>query len=188
MGDSSTPELSSEGSEMKSQSWSANSMDWDYESDETDPKTIFSGPKGSTNVMGVAERNKENTIKDDESVIRNVTRIEDQEDAPEAEVESPGKMFYGGIWWNSSWIKDMDLYDDNENWRCGDDSIMEENPEEDPEEEEDPVEEEDPEEKDPEEDPEEEDPEEDPEEGVNKGETSTGDSMDKSFSDSNITP
>ena len=182
MGDSSTPELSSGDSEMESQSWSANSMDWDYESDETDPKIIFSGSKGSNNVMGVAKRNKKNTIKDTESVIRNVTRIEDQEDAPDAEVESPGRMFYGGIWWNSSWIKDMDLYDDNENWRCGDDSIIEENPEEDP------AEEADPEEEDPEEDPEEEDPEEDPEEEVNKGEASVRDSMDRSFSDSNITP
>jgi len=176
MGDSDTPELSSEGSEMESQSWIANSMDWDYESDETDPKTIFSRPKGSTNMMGVAGRNKENTIKDAESVIRNMPGIEDQEGASDAEVESPGKMFYGGIWWNSNWIEDMDLYDDHEYWRCGDDSIIEEDPEEDPEEE------------DPEEDPEEEDPEEDPEEGVHKGEASAGDSMDKSFTDSNTTP
>ena len=82
-------------------------------------------------------------------------------------------MFYGGIWWNSTWVEDMDLYDDHEYWRCDDDAIMEE---------------EDPEEEDPEEDPEEEDPEEDPEEGVHKGETSAGDSKDESFTDSNTTP
>ena len=52
----------------------------------------------------------------------------------------------------------MDLYDDHEYWRCGDDSIIEE------------------------------DPEEDPEEGVHKGEASAGDSMDKIFTDSNTTP
>jgi len=30
------------------------------------------------------------------------------------ELEHQGKMFFGGIWWNSTWAEDMDLYDDHE--------------------------------------------------------------------------
>ena len=177
------PELSSESSETESLSWIVNSMDWDYESDETDPETIFSRPKGSANMMGEVGHNNKDTIRDAESIIRNMPGIEDQEIVSNAEMESSGKIFYGGIWWNSNWAEDMDLYDDHEYWRCEDDTIIEEEEEL---EEEDP--EEDPEEEDPEEDPEEEDPEEDPEEGVHKGEASAGDSKDKSFTDSNTTP
>ena len=60
------------------------------------------------------------------------------------EVESQGRISFGGIWWNASWAHDWDLYDDYEYQKYDDDFIMES---EDPEEED----EEDPEEEDPEE-------------------------------------
>ena len=65
-------ELSFESSETESLSWIANSMNWDYESDETDPETIFIGPKGSANMMGVVGHNNKDTIRDAESIIRNM--------------------------------------------------------------------------------------------------------------------
>jgi len=124
-------------------------------------------------MMGLVGHNNKDTISDAESVIRNVPVIEDQRVVSNDEMGSQGKMFYGGIWWNSTWVEDMDLYDDHEYWRCEDDAIMEEI---------------DPEEEELEEDPEKEDLEEDQEEGLHKGEASTGDSKDKSFTDSNTTP
>ena len=33
--------------------------------------------------------------------------MEDREVVPNDEMESQGKMFYGGIWWNSTWAEDM---------------------------------------------------------------------------------
>ena len=118
--------LSSDSSGTESLSWIANSMDWDYESDETDPETIFSGPKDSVDTMGLVRHNNKDTISDAESVIRNVSVNEDQGVVSNDEMGSQGKMFYGGIWWNSTWVEDMDLYDDHEYWRCEDDTIMEE--------------------------------------------------------------
>ena len=55
------PELSSDSSGTESLSWIANSMDQDYESDETDPETIFSGPKGSVDTMGLVGHNNNDT-------------------------------------------------------------------------------------------------------------------------------
>ena len=44
---------------------------------------------------------------------------------PDDELKPQGRIFFGGIWWNSSWAEDMDLYDDHEYWRCEDDATME---------------------------------------------------------------
>ena len=82
------PELSFDSSETESLSWIANSMDWDYESDETDPETIFSGPKGSVNMMGLVGHNNRDIIGDAKSVIRNMLVMEDQEVVPNDEMES----------------------------------------------------------------------------------------------------
>ena len=156
-------------------------MDWDYESDETDPKTIFIGPKDSDDTTGLVGHNNKDTISDVESAIRNMPMTEDHGVILDDELEHQGKMFFGGIWSNSTWAEDMDLYDDHKYWECEDDAIMgkvdpkEEDPEENPEEE------------DPEEDPEEEDPEEDPEEEVQKGKVLVEDSKDESFTGSNTT-
>ena len=61
-GRSDAPGLSSDSSGTESLSWIANSMDWDYESDETDPETIFSRPKGSVDTTGLVGHNNKDTI------------------------------------------------------------------------------------------------------------------------------
>ena len=43
MGDSKMSGSSSDGPELESLSWIADSMDWEFESDETDPKVILKG-------------------------------------------------------------------------------------------------------------------------------------------------
>ena len=45
MGDSELTGSSSDGSGSESLSWMADHMDWDFESDETDPAIIFKGPQ-----------------------------------------------------------------------------------------------------------------------------------------------
>ena len=64
------PELSSDSSGTESLSWIANSMDWDYELDETDPKTIFIGPMDSDDAMGLVGHNNKDTLSDVESAIK----------------------------------------------------------------------------------------------------------------------
>ena len=44
-GDSEMTGSSSDGSGSESLSWMADHMDWDFESDETDPAIIFKGPQ-----------------------------------------------------------------------------------------------------------------------------------------------
>ena len=62
MGDSDMPGLSSDSSGTKSLSWIANSMDWNYESDEIDPETIFIGPEDSVDTLGLVGHNNKDTI------------------------------------------------------------------------------------------------------------------------------
>ena len=151
---------SSDGAESESLSWIADHMDWAYESDETDPAMILNGLPDSKNTAGLVGHDGEDTVSDAESVMRKMPVTADPRVLPSDEINSEGRIFFGGIWWDSSWAEDMDLYDDHEYWRCENDAILEEvNPEEEEDPEEvNPEEEEDPEEVDPEE--EEEDPEE----------------------------
>jgi len=175
MGDSEMTGSSSDGPESESLSWIADQMDWEFESDETDPDVILKGPPDSSDAGIRLGQNEKDDINEAESAIRDAPAAEDLGVLPNDEMNPDGRIFVGGIWWNSSWVEDMDLYDDNENWGCDFDAVLEEAEEE-------PVEEE-PEEEDPEEeDPEEEDPEEDPEEEP------VGDDREESSSGSNITP
>jgi len=72
MGDSDVPELSSDSSESESLSLMANSMDWDYESDETDLEIIFIGPVDSNDTVGLVGHDDEDTVSDTKSAIRNM--------------------------------------------------------------------------------------------------------------------
>jgi len=167
---------SSDGPELESLSWIADSMDWEFESDETDPKVILKGSPDDLSAeihMGQDEA---------ESAIRVAPVAEDLGVLPNEEMNPDGRIFVGGIWWNSCWREDMDLFDDNENWGWDFDTVLEEVEEEPMEEE--PVEEEPMEEAPVEEEPVEEEPieEEDPEEEpVREG-------QEESSSGSNITP
>jgi len=189
MGDSEMTGSSSDGPGSESLSWIADHMDWDFESDETDPAIILKGPSDSKDTgVRIGQDNKDE-ISEAESAIRNAPTTVDLGVLPNNEMNPEGRIFFGGIWWDSSWVEDMDLYDDHENWRCEYDTVLEEE-EEDPEEE-NLEEEEDPEEVDPEEDDpeelnqEEEDPEE--EEDIEE-DKSVGDDGEESSSGSNITP
>ena len=102
MGDSDVPELSSDSSESESLSWMANSMDWDYESDETNPEIIFISPMDSNDIVGLVGHDDEDTVSDAESAIWNMPVIEDQGVVPDDELVPQGRMSFGGIWWNSS--------------------------------------------------------------------------------------
>ena len=51
---------------------------------------------------------------------------------PSGTIHSQGRILFGGVWWNSSWAQNWDLYDDHDYWKCEDDIMIEE--EEDPEE------------------------------------------------------
>jgi len=189
MGDSDMTGSSSDNPESESLSWIADQMDWDFESDETNPAIILGSPPNSKDSEVRLEQDNKDEISEAESAIRNAPTTVDRGILPSNEMNPEGRIFFGGIWWNSSWVEDMDLYDDNENWRCDYDTVLEEEGEdlgeENLEEEEDPEEE----------DPEEDDPEElnhggeDPEEEENnKEDESEGDSGEESSSGSNRTP
>ena len=171
MGDSEMTGSSSDGPESEGLSWIADPMDWDFESDETDPNVILKGSPDNLDAGIRMGQDEEDDISEAESAIRNAPAAEDLGVLPNEEMNPDGRIFVGGIWWNSCWVEDMDLYDDNENWRCDFDAVLEEIEEE-------PVEEEPVEEDPEEEDPEEEDPEEEP----------VGDDREESSSGSNITP
>ena len=189
MGDSEMTGSSSDNSESESLSWIADQMDWDFESDETNPAIILKSPPDSNDTGVRLEQDNREEIGEAESAIRNAPTTVDMGILPSNEMNPEGRFFFGGIWWDSSWMEDMDLYDDNENWKCEYDTVLEEEGE-DPEEE-NLEEEEDSEEVDPEEDDPEElnQGEEDPEEEENNMEDETGgDNSEGSSSSSNITP
>ena len=56
----------------------ANSMDWDYELDETDPEIIFIGPMDSNDTVVLIGHDDEETVSDVENAIRNMPVSEDQ--------------------------------------------------------------------------------------------------------------
>ena len=171
---------SSDGPGSESLSWIADQMDWDFESDETDPDVILKGPPDSTDTGVRMGQDGKDEISEAESAIRNAPATVDLGVLPNDEMNPEGRIFVGGIWWDSSWVEDMDLYDDHENQGCDYDAVLEEVEEEENLEEEEDPEEEDPEEDDPEELNQEE---EDPEEGE-----PVGDDREESSSGSNITP
>ena len=104
---------------------------------------------------------------DDESSIGDLPMAETFNAALSNEVESQGRISFGGIWWNASWAHDRDLYDDYEYWKYDDDIIMKS--------------------EDPKEEDEEDIDEEDPEENL-RGEDSNNDSKEGSSTGSNINP
>jgi len=177
MGDSEMSGSSSDGPESESLSWIADPMDWEFESDETDPNVILKGSPDDLNAEIHMGQDEADDINEAESAIRDAPVAEDLGVLPNEEMNPDGRIFVGGIWWNSCWVEDMDLYDDNENWGCDFDTVLEE-------EEEEPVEEEPMEEGPEEEEPVEEEPieEEDPEEEPVR------EDQEESSSGSNITP
>jgi len=54
-------------------------------------------------------------VSDTESVRGDLLMSEARDDTVDDEVEPQGKIFFGGIWWDSSWARNWDLYDDHDN-------------------------------------------------------------------------
>ena len=97
MGGSNIPGLSSDSLESESSSWIANSTDWDYEPEETDPEIIFISHIDSDDMMGLVGYEDVNTVSDAESVVGTLSVTEAQGDRPDDEIETQGRMFFEGI-------------------------------------------------------------------------------------------
>jgi len=69
-------------------------MNWDYESDETDPEIIFIGPMDSDDMMGLVGHEDVDTMNDAEGVVENLSVTEAQGDTPDDEIEPQGMMFF----------------------------------------------------------------------------------------------
>ena len=154
MGDSKVSGFSSNGSGVESSSWRADTIDWGYGSDQTDPEMIFHRPMDSDIEMSLMGQENMELIDDAQSIVGDLPMDETPGTTIDDEIDFEGKLSSGSIWWNSSWAQNQNLYYDHDYWRCDEDGIMEnENPEEENSEKEDPEEEnseeEDPEEKDP---------------------------------------
>ena len=93
---------SSDGPGSESLSWVADQMDWDFESDETDPDVILKGPPDSTDTRVRTEQDEKDEISEAESAIRNTPAAMDLGVLPSEEMNPEGRIFFGGIWWNSS--------------------------------------------------------------------------------------
>ena len=115
MGDSEMTGSSSDNPESESLSWIADQMDWDFESDETNPAIILRSPPDNDDTAVRLEQDNKEEISEAESAIGNAPTTVDMDILPSDEMNPEGRFFFGGIWWDSSWAEDMDLYDDNEN-------------------------------------------------------------------------
>jgi len=120
-------------SDSSSESWVADSMDWGYESDETDPaETIV--PLNCVDyeeVESQASNEPEPTNVDTESFVGDSLEIAVTEHSSTIKEETRRGFTYGGVFWNETWEDDMDLYDDLDDWCCAGDESPEEDPEED---------------------------------------------------------
>jgi len=128
---------SASNSDSSSKSWIADSMDWGYESDETDPAKMIMPLNwiDGEEVESQASNKPEPTPVDTSSVIGDSVEVSVVEHSSTIKEETRRGFTYGGVFWNETWEKDMDLYDDLDDWHCAGDESSEEDPEEeDPEE------------------------------------------------------
>ena len=120
-------------SDNSSESWVADSMDWGYESDETDPaETIVPlNWVDGEEVESQASNKPEPTNVDTESFVGDSLEIAVTEHSSTIKEETRRGFTYGGVFWNEKWEEDMDLYDNLDDWCCAGDESPEEDPEED---------------------------------------------------------
>ena len=94
MGDSEMTGSSSDGSGSESLSWMADHMDWDFESDETDPAIIFNGPPDSKDTEVRMGHDDKDEISEAESVIGNIPTTVDLGVLPNDEMNPEGRIFF----------------------------------------------------------------------------------------------
>ena len=68
----------------------------------------------TVNAVDLVGHDDEDTVSDAESVVRNVPLTMDLGILSNDELSPQGRIFVGGIWWDSSWAEDMDLYNNHE--------------------------------------------------------------------------
>ena len=112
--------------------WTADSMDWRYESDETDPEVIFTAPDpiDYEEVESQASNDPEPTIVYTESLIGDSLDVVEMEDTSTIKEEARRGFTYGGVFWDETWEDDMDLYEDLDDWCCAGDELPREDSEE----------------------------------------------------------
>ena len=106
MGVSSISETSSSSAKQESLSWVAATIDWDFESAETNPKVIFAGPESIEEPMDMQEEEDPSLISEAESNIKSPPRVELSDDAFDLGEGPGGKIPFGGILWHPSWAED----------------------------------------------------------------------------------
>ena len=119
-------------SDSSSASWMAGSMDWEYESDETDPEVIFAAPDhiDHEEVESQASNEPELTIVDTESLGGDSLDVEEMGDMSALKEDTWRGFTYGGAFWDEKWEDDMDVYDDLNDWCCAGDELPGEDSEE----------------------------------------------------------
>ena len=95
-----------------------NSMEWGYESDETDHRMILSVPVQveQEEVESQASNEIDLIISDDKSIDGDPLDVGEINDAGGLEEGSLRGFTYGGLLWDASWKDDMDLYNDLDDW------------------------------------------------------------------------
>ena len=85
-------------SDSSSVSWTADSMDWGYESDETDPEVIFTAPDhiDYEEVESQASNEPELTIVDTESLVGDSLDVVEMEDISTIKEDTRRGFTYGG--------------------------------------------------------------------------------------------
>ena len=106
MGDSALSGFSSSSSGSDGSSWEADTVDWEFELDETDPSIIFHNSlKMDDDDASIKEKKNISMVDDAESTIGDLPKTKDLDATLGDDTDSQGRILFGGIWWNSSWVK-----------------------------------------------------------------------------------
>ena len=102
-------------------------MDWGYESDEIDPEIILSVPVQveQDEIESHALNKLDLIVIDDESINGDPLNARDMEDTGGLEEGSKRGFTFGGMLWDASWVDDMNLYNDLDDWGQDGDELPE---------------------------------------------------------------
>ena len=103
MGDSEMSGFSSSNSRSDGSSWEVDTIDWDYESDETNLKRIFHDSVGmDDDDVSMKEEENIDIVINAESIIENQPKIESLDTTHGDGIDFQGRIPFEGVWWNSS--------------------------------------------------------------------------------------
>ena len=97
MGDSDMRKLSFDSSSSEGSSWKADTMDWGYESDETNSEVTFANPMDIDNMTSLMRQKDMDVVSDAESVIGDLPMTEAHDNTVDDGIEFQRKIFFGGI-------------------------------------------------------------------------------------------